>query len=258
MCMCMHACVLNMHRLSVFEDLHYDKRRRAFFLNKQSLRGLHATMSDAFFPSYSFERATIGPLSSSSSSESKSKSPSAKRKARTRFTRNRRGGGGSAHEAAMRTGNKVDQQLARVTELLRAYPGLSVKDFVAPPRTLATRLTNNETARNRVMNCRRALIPHTKRILKALHDMRLVPIDSQVVVCNELLRLGTAVDLVCRHEGNKKITIIEIKCGYETYIHHHTIHNMSEPFTAMNDSPANQHQLQLEVNDPAPPPGMYN
>jgi hypothetical protein len=95
------------------------------------------------------------------------------------------------------------------------------------------------------MNCRRALRPQTKRIIKALHDMKLVPVESQVVVCNEVLRMGTAVDLVCRHRITKKFVVLEIKCGYDSYYNHHTIYKMNEPFSAMNDAPANQHQIQL-------------
>jgi hypothetical protein len=232
-----------MQRLSVYDNLRYDKRRNAFILGDQSLRGIHNSIADCFYPSYSFERANIGPPTgavASSSSSSRSKSPRTKRKPTFRGkTQAKR------HEEAMNLGSRVDQQLAKITELLKSYPGLEIAHFLSPPRKLATQLRTNETARHRITNLRRSLCAHTKRIIVALRDLRLVPVESQLVVCNEALRMGTAVDLVCRHQGSRRITILEIKCGYDAYYFSHTAHKMSEPFNNINDSPHNQHQIQL-------------
>jgi hypothetical protein len=67
-----------MRRLPVFESLHYDSRRKVFVLDKHTLKGLHAAISDCFFPAYTFERATLGPVEETKTS-TKQKSPARRR-----------------------------------------------------------------------------------------------------------------------------------------------------------------------------------
>jgi len=82
-------------------------------------------------------------------------------------------------------------------------------------------LDSRIAVRHRIQTLRGTLNKHTREIIRvlALRDLR--PIQSQVVVCHEELRVGTAVDLV--------------------------VHNMLSPFTKLNDSPHNQHMIQLAL-----------
>jgi hypothetical protein len=213
-------------RLAIYEDLHYQPRKKAFVLGRTTLKGIHATISDCFYPGYSYDRATIGPPSASA------KTTKTKRK-------------GDPLRAGLRTGKLVDAQLARITQCCQDYRGIDLSHFLTPPRVIPKEIRDNATARNRIMNLRRSLHKHTRAIIQALHKMHLVPIEAQVPVCNEVIRIGTAADLVCKNTQTGRLTIIEVKCGYDSYYLLHTIHNMSPPFGHINDSPHNQHQIQL-------------
>lgn len=223
-----------MRRLPVFETLHYDSKRKVFVLDKHTLKGLHAAISDCFFPAYTFERATLGPVEETKAS-TKQKSP-----ARRRAPYKQR-----AQTRGLLLGSRVDRQLQQVTACMIDYPHLNLVDFLQKKN--APVLDSRLVVRHRIQTLRGTLNKHTREIIRvlALRDLR--PIQSQVVVCHEELRVGTAVDLVCRHNKSGRIVIIEIKTGYDGYYFHHTVHNMLSPFTKLNDSPHNQHMVQLAL-----------
>jgi len=195
--------------------------------------GLH--ISDCFFPSYTFERASMGPVEQvGGDAKGRTKSPASKRKAAPR-----------GHARAMLLGSRVDKQLQQVTACLRDYPHLSVATFLQP-KTAAV-ADARQTVRYRIQTLRGTLNKHTREILRVLQIRGLRPLQSQEVVCHEALRIGTAVDLVCRNERTTQVCVLEIKTGYDGYYFHHTTHNMLPPFEKLNDSPHNQHQLQLAM-----------
>jgi len=170
---------------SVFETLHYDTTRKSFLLDQQSLKGLHSAISDCFFPAYTFDRATLGPVEET---KTKTKSP------------------GRRQTAA--------KQRAQIRGLL-----LNVRDFLLPKH--AEVRDARLAVRHRIQTLRGTLNKHTREIIRVLSVRDLRPIQSQVVVCHEELRIGTAADLIT--------------------------HNMLSPFTKMNDSPHNQHMIQLAL-----------
>lgn len=71
------------------------------------------------------------------------------------------------------------------------------------------------------------------------------PIGSQVIVgCSEL-RVATRIDVVCKNT-NGDIILLEIKNGYSYYSEANAM--MKQVYTDRNNSPLNQHQLQLFLN----------
>jgi len=221
-----------MRRLPVFETLHYDTKRKSFLLDQQSLKGLHSAISDCFFPAYTFDRATLGPVEET---KTKTKSPGRRQTAAKQ----------RAQIRGLLLGSRVDKQLQQVTACLVDYPHLNVRDFLLPKH--AEVRDARLAVRHRIQTLRGTLNKHTREIIRVLSVRDLRPIQSQVVVCHEELRIGTAADLICRHNKTGRITILEIKTGYDGYYFHHTTHNMLSPFTKMNDSPHNQHMIQLAL-----------
>lgn len=73
---------------------------------------------------------------------------------------------------------------------------------------------------------------------------RLKPVETQAPVRHPTLRLGTMADVVAVDAAGRH-RVLELKTGFETYNDSSTRHRLSAPFGLHDDSPANQHQLQL-------------
>jgi hypothetical protein len=84
---------------------------------------------------------------------------------------------------------------------------------------------------------------YVQKFWQVMKMQQLKPIATQVPVRHPSLALGTLVDVVCidRH-GNHRV--IEIKTGYDDW-KHSSGGSLQAPFTAHNDCPMHQHQLQL-------------
>ena len=87
--------------------------------------------------------------------------------------------------------------------------------------------------------------PHTFTIkwLRALRHWKWKPIAAQLNIFDEHLSIATAVDCICMDEKGCVI-IIEVKTGYEDYVHKST-HFMRAPLGDIKNTPQNQHFLQL-------------
>lgn len=86
--------------------------------------------------------------------------------------------------------------------------------------------------------------PWTKSVLKFVKNNNWLPVASEFKLFDPLLRIGTAVDLVCVTEPGK-IVLIEIKTGFEEGFFCGS-KSMTGPLcSVMNDSPANQACLQV-------------
>jgi len=53
----------------------------------------------------------------------------------------------------------------------------------------------------------------TKLALAALAEHGLEPVASQRAVCNERLRVGTAVDVLCYEKATARLVVVELKCN---------------------------------------------
>lgn len=73
-----------------------------------------------------------------------------------------------------------------------------------------------------------------------------VPIGSQIPVGCPTLRVATRVDAVCCEAATGNIVVLEIKSGYTYYKEGNGM--LSAPYTDHNNSPLNQHHLQLLLN----------
>ena len=60
------------------------------------------------------------------------------------------------------------------------------------------------------------------------------------------LNLCTCVDLILR-VGKRRLLLVELKTGYGKYKYRHTGNNMKFPFDYLDDSPINQHKLQMMI-----------
>ena len=108
----------------------------------------------------------------------------------------------------------------------------------------------------------------TREFFRQLKFHRMLPVQSQVAVGCESLRLGTAVDVVVTSSRNvrrshvsnsyvlipgARISALEVKCGFQRTYRRHTRENMNIAFTApgptsvWTDAAYYQHQLQLGV-----------
>lgn len=90
-------------------------------------------------------------------------------------------------------------------------------------------------------------LPHTRVVLKEMKRLNYRFVHAQLPVCDSTLRLCTRLDIVAWDGLN--YCLIELKTGYERYKFKHTGENMNFPLEDVEDSPHNQHMLQLVCNE---------
>lgn len=205
--------------------------RGTFTANEGSLRGVTRFLDDHVAYSYCYERATQGPLPPSlAAAEAGMLAAPGKS---VRQPRTARGGA--------RRGIHVDAYLGRVTEALRQHAVcVDLSRFLTlPPRQRAKQWPKELVA------LRRRPPPFALRLLHWVHDRNLVPVAAQLPVGRwSVLRLGTAIDLVCRDARTGEIQLLEVKCGF-TRSYHRYSGNMAAPLQSLDNSPYVQHQLQM-------------
>lgn len=199
-------------------SLNVDFTGTHFNVNGESVEGVHAVISSAFYPKYTWERAKFGPTGIRTVAASR--------------------------QSGIERGKQLDDDLVKITKLLVALPDLELTHLFELDTLLP--FSWPASTKSRVQRIRRSLGSHCMQICAAMHMHQLRPIASQLNVGHELLRVGTAVDLVCRDKHNT-LVLVEIKCGFDSYYYHHTEHNMEPPFQDQDDSPHNQHQIQLAL-----------
>eukprot|EP00854_Cymbomonas_tetramitiformis_P000167 gene167-301_t len=94
-----------------------------------------------------------------------------------------------------------------------------------------------------------AVVQHrpTRKILKYLEAIGLMPVDAQVRVVDTDARCRTAADIVCaRVERISSLVIVEVKCGFDGYVSLSS-GRMQFELRKVPDSPRNQHHLQVAV-----------
>lgn len=227
--------------MSTRTDTHstrYNPRQRRFEYKQANgtsvvLRGVHPTLQELVWPHYSFERATFG------------QPPPEYRVDSTQLRHNARGQQPRTARQGEARGSRVDAQLTKICNWIGRYDGVTTSTFLVRATRVPTSI--NPRVRNAMMRLRRSLHPYTTALLRHIHQHRWTPIGAQIAVGNPLVRLGTAIDVLCvratRHGA--KYVVLEIKCGFDRYYFHHSQWRMTHPFDAWNDSCYHQHQLQL-------------
>lgn len=199
-------------------DVKFDGSK--FLVNGKSVEGLHSVISATFFPFYDYKRAIFG-----------------KQRGLIKANRHR----AQNKEEGMEAGKKLDDTLGTVTKWLQASPDLNLRHFCEPDLALPASVASWYSLIN---ECRRGMQADARQICCALLMHHLRPIRAQFPVGHELLRIGTAIDLLCKDQRGDYV-VVEIKRGFDVYYEAHTEHTMQPPWHAMNDSPHNQHQIQL-------------
>jgi hypothetical protein len=226
----------------------WDVQKRCFVLNRTTpLKGVTKVIQMHFFPDYREHLATRG----------RDVVPQARASSEQR-ARVRQIVGASGFEL----GTLVDREVTDWVRLIWRY-GLDPIHYVAVGAETAwpaapTHLPLADRAR--LVHLQHNGNLYTRRVLRELNDRRLVPMLSQYCVGSLDARLGTAVDIVAvrpehvvrlPHGGGfqlrpgSPVVLIELKCGFEDTYHKHTGQNMRVPLAHLDDSYANQHQLQL-------------
>lgn len=198
-----------------------------FFVGEGSLRGVTKVLKRLFAPHYN-PKYVRGQAADAAG----------------RARRAGRGKVKGAGRAGMARGKRVDQELTRVVRLL-THARMGVRTWLGDEPLVAT--VENKEAVEELARLRKAGHPCVRNILNVLANKfkrPLYPIDVQVAVGQfRVLRLGTAVDLVCKDDKGG-VWIVEIKTGHVSNYHQYC-KQMEYPFEAFVDSPYYQHQIQL-------------
>ena len=88
-------------------------------------------------------------------------------------------------------------------------------------------------------------LPELKVVIREINKRNWTIVACQLPVRQSDIRLATSLDMVC-FDGTTYF-IIELKTGYQHYMHRYTLDRMNIPFTDMTDCPLNQHRLQMFV-----------
>ena len=220
------------------KSVQWDPRFRRFCLDRRlPLRGVTPTIARYFCPRYSSSSARKGPLT-------------ARGDARVLAAVGING---------RELGSLVDSEVTQLTRL--AWKHALTWDHLLPDAqgvyrgVLPVGMEAANAAKLRHIQLNGNL--YTRRLLQALRARHLFPVASQVPVGSAKARLGTAVDLVCVHEDDllrwadgcslrpgARVVLVELKCGYETNYERY-VGPMEAPLQRLNDSPHEQHQVQL-------------
>lgn len=132
-----------------------------------------------------------------------------------------------------------------------AKGGLKFDDGIKNPKRRGKTVDRNVT--QLVNLCKTKALPEASehfsgifrtQLIEYLIANRLKPVTSQHPVCDESVRVGTKIDLICK-TADGKYAIIENKIGYTHSLYVHSRTSMRSPYQHLNDSLHNQMQLYL-------------
>lgn len=86
-----------------------------------------------------------------------------------------------------------------------------------------------------------------EQAISALSDYNIIPLDSEIPILSNKLKIGTAVDILGHTVGVNNRLLISIKTGYNKTLTSHTLLNMNNPLNSVLNHPLNHHQLQVVV-----------
>lgn len=231
-------------------SIHYNTRQRRFEYklsrtSKVTLRGVYTSLKERAWPQYDFKKAKYGappPEYQAEARRSMDETSTAQRQRQANASARIRTGA-----QGQKQGTRVDKQMTEIAAYLRQYHKaphkLELQHFV----DMQTRVPWSIPKRQELLAFRRKLHPYTIRLVHFLIRQKWMPITGQLAVGCPRLRIGTAVDLICKDTQTNEYIVVELKCGFDRYYFHHTGKNMTRPFTNVQDSPYFQHQMQLAV-----------
>lgn len=197
-----------------------------FKLDNLSVRGVVPTISSLFYPEYKYADATQGQLKAKPTSVHPV------------------GNGTTGQER----GRRVDEEITFLVNALAKFdlkPDLLAslpRDADAFIKSLPTRATKFKSKFRSLME---NMHPFTRNFFKLMHSKGWAAVAAQVNVASGTARVGTAIDVVVADASGKHI-LLEIKCGYYTYLKRYSA-NMHKPYQKLTNCPLNQFMLQLEV-----------
>lgn len=145
-------------------------------------------------------------------------------------------------QAAMARGNQTDQEITKTVDWARQYR-LSPSFFLSVTERRRHSTYSKQSPMHQYCN---KLSRSCRFFWKAILELKLTPMQTQVPVCYQPAGVGTLVDVVaCDPVTNKKY-ILEIKDGYDpAHYFKCSKHPLNPPFQKHSDCEFNQHQLQL-------------
>jgi len=155
-------------------------------------------------------------------------------------------------KGGIKTGNQLDREVQQSVKLQKEY-SLPFDSFFC----------SKEKA-ERIAKEKSMLVTHKKQLLAAVNDnkrvpyvqgfwklmrgLQLRPVETQLGVKHETFKLATLLDVVCLDTSTGKYHIIELKTGGEGY-YTKANGNMNYPFQDQTNCQANQHQIQLAIEE---------
>ena len=89
---------------------------------------------------------------------------------------------------------------------------------------------------------------YSEKVASAMSKLGLVPIAGQVPVFDDDIMIATAVDMVCYSKKTRGTVLCEIKCGWNgAGAYKQASGRMHSAMHGFDNSPANQHQIQLAM-----------
>ena len=200
------------------------------------MRGVHPTIESLFFPQYSYEAARFDSRSASTKNKKCIANVGSGPKRATRY------------RPGTHAGLLVDREVTRTVKLLQKYhmpmQVFSSSSVSARKAYIEDRRDEISEADQKEMNKKQSTA--TTLIWQTLYRLKLLPVDTQIKVGCQSLRLGTAVDLRCIDPDGKYV-LVEIKTGFTNYYHKHTKYPLQVIEPSQTDTPCHQFQLQLAL-----------
>ncbi len=190
-----------------------------FRIDGKMVRGLLPTLKRCFYPDYDQKNCKYGPLA-----------PLVKGKRLPP----------RSHKGKI-LGSLVDEQVVKVVVFCTKFNIHPI--FLAGDKPPSREIFENAYRHRVAVDLHKQMNDYTKRLFRTLDAWKLTPIEAQIPVGNASFRIGTAVDLLCRHEKGHKV-VIEVKTGFDRYYRRFS-GMLKPPFQKQDNSPRNQHQLQL-------------
>jgi len=200
----------------------FSRKFKAFSVDGCLRRGVHPTIRRLFFPLYSYDTAKSGPFTN------------ARERGMKKETRLKSG---------LFAGLLVDTEMKRSVTLLTKY-NLPTEAFVSHKNQMlyAEKFKYQMEAKD-CKSLKKKLSVGVNRIFQSLLTVNLKPVSTQTIVGCSILKVATAVDLVCK-DLQGRVVIVEIKTGFMHYYRRFRGYmNVLTP--SVTDCPYHQHQLQL-------------
>ena len=213
----------------------FDKRRKVIthVSTGRIIPGLLDGNAALFYPTYSYERATLDTVVSHTFNTTMTGPGESSRAAGVRTTPGSR----SHRNRSVKRGNLLDTQMGRTTSYFKRYK--VPHSFFFDGEVRRTWSKTDVPA-----HVRSYCSPYTRACWKTFAELDLSPVAWQVAVGCMRMRRGTMLDMVCRNSRGQFI-VVEFKTGFNSYYYKWTGAYMRSPFHRQTDCAFNQHQLQL-------------